>query len=315
MKTKRLAVVLFGPTAAGKTAASLRLAAAVGGEIINADSRQLYQDMPIITAMPTAAERAVVPHHLFEVLPPLADFSVNDWLQQVHQIAAGIWARGGVPFIVGGTGFYLDVLMRGISPVPATDSALLADLEAAYSQEGWAAMLARLRAVDATAAAQLKAGDKQRLLRALAVYEGTGRPLSSWQQIPREGALPAQFLKLAVCPPRPVLYQRITDRYTDMLAQGLLAELEGLYKNYQTYLDDPARTLPGALSSIGLPEFAAYFKGEKSLEDVNAITLQKMRNYAKRQTTWLRHNYVADILAETGDDPQLDAAVEAFVCP
>lgn len=284
---RRPAVVVFGPTAAGKTGLAIELCRALGGEVVNADSRQVYRHMPIITAMPTAEEQAAVPHHLFEILEPTEPFSVADWLTRARAAAEGIWARGKTPFFVGGTGFYMDVLQHGISPIPTPPADQVAAIDARYDAEGPAILHAELRFLDPESAARLPAGDRQRVVRALAVAHATGTPLSAWQQLPKERAFTADFMPLLLLPARETLYRRIIARFGAMLEEGLMAEIENILAQGWPY------ELP-ALKSIGIPAYAAWKRGVLTLNEAHEKTLQHMRNYAKRQTTWARHQYQAE---------------------
>jgi tRNA dimethylallyltransferase len=300
------AVLLFGPTASGKTGLSLPLAQAFGGEVINADSRQVYRHMPIITAMPEPHEFAAAPHHLFDYLEPDDRLSVVDWGQQATAVAQAVWARGGIPFFVGGTGFYLRYLTHGLSPVPPTTAAQLAALNAEAAAGGLAPLRAELARVDPDLAARLAPNDTQRTLRGVAVWRATGRPLSDWQREPHQKPLAGRLLRVALCPPRDVLYKRIHDRFEGMLAKGLVAEAEALYaKGY-------ARDLP-ALSSIGLPLYYDAFEGRLPLERAHDKVLQHMRNYAKRQTTWLRNSYAADTLLDSADAAEAQGWLQKYL--
>lgn len=308
MKNKR-AITLFGPTAAGKTLASLHLASQLGGEIINADSRQIYREMPIITAMPAPDEQAQAPHHLFEFQEPIAAFSVGAWLKLAREKAEEVWARGGVPIFVGGTGFYLKVLEEGISPMPETDMETLNSLQARSEKEGPAPLYKELQAIDPDWAAQTDPQNTHRVLRGLSIYKQTGQTLTAWQKEPRKGALKATFTKLAISPEREVLNERIHRRYLMMIEEGVLEEARHLYDKYLKNL--PAGEVPPpAFKSIGLMDFAAFFEGDITEGEAHRRVQQKMRQYAKRQRTWLRNSYGADAVFKSGQetDKILEAA-------
>lgn len=289
-----VAVLLFGPTASGKTGLSLPLAQQFGGEIINADSRQVYRHMPIITAMPEPHEFAAAPHHLFDFLEPDQALSAVAWGGLAVRAARDIWARNKVPFFVGGTGFYLKYLTDGLSPIPPTDSATLEGLMAEVNAVGLAALYGELEQADPVLAARLAPGDTHRIVRGLAVVRTTGVPLSVWQEKPVEKPVAARFIKLALCPPREVLYKRIHDRFDTMLSNGLVAEVEAVFA--RGYLP----TLP-ALTSIGFPVYFEALEGRMSLDAAHEKVLQHMRNYAKRQTTWLRRSYHPDHVFDSAD--------------
>lgn len=305
--SRRKAVVLFGPTASGKTALAIRLARPWQGEIVNADSRQVYCGMPIITAMPTAQEQAAVPHHLFEILPPDADFSVTRWRERAIAAAEDIWQRGGIPFFVGGTGFYLKTLMQGITKLPETDPERVAVLTAEARKKGTAALHTQLQQVDPALAQKLPPSDTQRIVRGLMIYEMTGQPLSELQKQPAEGALDADFLCLGLLPPRDILHQRIENRFLDMQRDGLMDEVKSLLEHGYDF------NKPG-LKSIGLPVYAAWQRGELTLAEAHASVLAQMRQYAKRQTTWLRHQYPTTVLlTDSNDDANATAAVAQWI--
>ena len=299
MSSQHKAILLYGPTAAGKTGASLHLAKEFSGEIINADSRQIYQGMPIITAMPSADEQAQAPHHLFDFLPPTESFSVGRWLTLAKEKAEEIWARGGVPIFVGGTGFYLRVLREGISPMPETDTDILNSYQSRLEREGNEKLYEELKKIDPTWAAKTSPEDSHRLLRGLSIYKQTGKTLSQWQEEPLAGALQADFLALAISPERDVLNERIHLRYQIMVEEGVLDEARNLYDKYLKDLN-PENVPPPALKSIGLFDYADYFSGKITEQEAHDRVAQQMRKYAKRQRTWLRNSYGPDEVFENG---------------
>lgn len=303
MSSQRKAILLYGPTAAGKTGVSLHLAKAFGGEIINADSRQIYREMPVITAMPSADEQAQALHHLFDFLPPTENFSVGRWLTLAKEKAEEIWARGGVPIFVGGTGFYLKVLREGISPMPETDSEILNSYQARLEREGSERLYRELCDVDFAWAKKTSPEDSHRLLRGLSVHKQTGIPLSQWQQEPLSGALEADFLALAISPARGVLNERIHRRYGMMIEEGVMEEARHLYDKYLKNMN-PDEVPPPALKSIGLMDYAAFFAGEISEKEAHERVQRQMRQYAKRQRTWLRNSYGADSVFASGAETE-----------
>lgn len=301
------AVVLFGPTAAGKTAASLHLAQALNGEIINADSRQIYQEMPIITAMPTAKEQASAPHHMFDFLAPDKPFSVGQWRAMAAQNAEEIWAKGKTPLFVGGTGFYLKTLMEGISPMPETDTALQLTLENEVDEKGLEVMYAELQKLDPEWAAKITPHDRQRIVRGHLAYRQTGKTLTAWHKLPPKGALEADFVCLAISPARDVLNARIHNRFLAMIDDGVVAEAEKLYHTYMhAAAHGQRRNVAPSSKSIGLPVYADYFEGKITLNEAHETVEQQMRGYAKRQRTWLRNSYPNDALVfENGADTKI----------
>lgn len=283
------AIMIFGPTASGKTGLAIELAKSLNGVVINADSRQIYKHMPIITAMPSAEEFAAAPHELFDFLEPSAPFSVTDYLEAARGVAAEVVAQGKVPIFCGGTGFYLKVLEEGISPIPDVDDTIVQKLVASEKEEGIEDLYKALQIVDPELAATLKPADSQRIMRGLAVFEQTGKKLSGFQKEAKENSLGLNFLKIAIDRPREETYDRINQRFELMMQEGLEEELRALKE--QGYTTD----MP-ALTSLGIPEFYSYLEGDMPLEKVAELIKQQTRRYAKRQYTWLRHQFKADVL-------------------
>lgn len=277
-------LVLFGPTASGKSGLALALAEALNGEIINADSRQIYSGMPIITACPTADDYARIPHHLYEFLQPDVRYSAGDYAKASTARIDAVQARGKTAIVVGGTGFYLRALMEGISPIPEVPLGVAAAAEAEVAESPPKAY-ERLQTLDAPWAACIHPTDCQRIARGLAVYDATGTPLSTWQEAPRQAA-PFRFIKLALCPPREVLHARIAARWQQMLEEGLLEEIRAL--QHVGY----AATLP-ALTGLGVAELYRHLDGELTLEQAVELGIISHRQYAKRQVTWLNNQYAA----------------------
>ena len=283
MRDERILVVC-GPTASGKTALSIALAKMLGGEVVSADSMQLYRGMDIGTAKPTAAEMDGVPHHMLDILEPGEPFSVALYAKRAGEWVEDIRARGKAPIVCGGTGLYIDGLLRGteFQPLPE-DGALRQRLEAQWEQFGAEALLSRLREIDPETGARLHPNDKRRILRALEVYECTGEPLSVHDRRSRAQKPRFTAVRLGLTArERRVLYDRIDRRVDVMLARGLEEEVRRL----QT-----AGKLTGtAAQAIGYKEFAEYFAGERTLEETADLIRQKSRNYAKRQLTWFRRD-------------------------
>ncbi len=274
-------VVIVGATATGKSALALELAAALGGEIVNADALQVYRGFDLGTAKPTPAERARVPHHLVDILEPHQRFSAGEFARRAGQAIADIRSRGRRPVVVGGSGLYLRALLEGIAPLPAAGPGVRAELRARLAAEGLGALAAELRALDPPTAARLNPGDAQRTLRALEVARATGRPLSDWvaQQPFGRGRLAATRVGLTL--PRTVLYDRIAVRVRGMRDRGLAAEVESLLAS------GLQPELP-AFQAIGYRQFARYARGEWTLERAVEETIRATRRFAKRQETWFR---------------------------
>jgi len=272
--------VVVGPTASGKSALALALAARLRGTVINADSMQVYRELPILTAQPSAAERAAQPHLLYGHRPAAEAYSVAAWCEEAAEAIAAARSDERLPVLVGGTGLYLDRLRHGLAPVPAVPEELRARLRAELTAEGAAVLHRRLAELDAEAAARLPPQDGQRILRALEVVAATGRPLARyWRDTAAEPDLDLRWLVLL--PPRDWLRAEVARRFGAMLEAGAVAEVEALLRR------DLDPTLP-AMKAVGVREIAAYLRGDASLEAAAAAAVTATRQYVKRQTTWLR---------------------------
>ncbi|MBB6254013.1 tRNA (adenosine(37)-N6)-dimethylallyltransferase MiaA [Nitrospirillum iridis] len=274
-------VVIGGPTASGKSRLALDLAVRLGGIVINADSMQVYQGLGLLTAQPGPDDLARAPHRLYSTVPPSRRMSAAHWRDLA---LAEIRACGDrLPILAGGTGLYLRTLMSGIADIPAIDEAVREAAKALHARVGGPAFHQDLAARDPEGAARLASGDTQRLVRAWEVVVGTGRALGDWQ---RQAAATAPtdlvFHTLVVDPPRDRLYANGDVRFATMVGQGALDEVRALLA-----LDlDP--DLP-AMKALGVPELAAHLAGTLSLDEAVALAQRHTRNYAKRQTTWFRH--------------------------
>jgi len=293
------ALALVGPTGTGKTELSLELAERVGAEIVNCDSRQVYRLLDLGTAKPTAAQRAAVPHHLFDVVDPDQTFDCARYRELARTAVAAIQARGKRALLVGGTGLYLKVLRYGLAPAPPRDAALRVRLEA-MERAAPGALHARLQGCDPTAAARLHPRDRLRLIRALEVHELTGRPLSAWQAEHgfRAAELPIRVIGLRL--ERAALYARLDARCAAMVAAGLLDEVRSLWQR------GFGPELP-ALQSIGYREMGAHLRGRCDLATALLAMQRATRQFAKRQLTWLR----ADPAVEWVDAATVSAAALA----
>ncbi len=286
---KQVALIVAGPTASGKSALALALAERIGGTVINADSMQVYRELRILTARPTPAEEAAVPHALYGVRPAREPGSAAWWRGEAMAAMDAVWAAGRVPLLCGGTGLYLASLIDGLSPIPPVSDAAREEARGLLKAIGPAALHARLDAVDPATAARLRPTDSQRVVRAWEVWRSSGRGLASWQA---EQAAPAAsvrwtFRAVLLDPPREVLREAIEGRFAAMLAAGALAEARAL-------LDlglDPA--LP-AMRAHGVPELAAHLRGEISIEEAARRARLVTGQYAKRQATWFRHHALAE---------------------
>ena len=274
-------VVLCGPTASGKTSLALELAGHWPLEIVSADSRQVYRGMDIGTAKASAAERALVPHHLLDVADPDQDFSVADFLPLARQAIAAIGERKKLPLIVGGTGLYLRALTAGLLDLPGADPELRAALAAEEEASGPGTLHRRLAAVDPVAAANTPPRNLVRIIRALEVWTLTGIPISRHQANHAFAEQPYRCLKLGLATSRAELLQRIEQRVDAMLGAGMVAEVEGLLAaGYAENLK--------ALQTIGYREVLDYLQSECSFSEMRERIIINTRRYAKRQLTWFR---------------------------
>ncbi len=272
-------LVIQGPTASGKTDLALRLAEEIGGEIINADSMQVYCGMDIGTAKPSPELRLRVPHHLIDIVNPDVNFTANQFRQNAERAIADIVRRGRKPIVVGGTGLYIKALIKGLVEAPPADELYRAELQEIVTREGGKALLERLGAVDPVTASNLHPNDHLRIIRALEVHSQSGRPISEIRQ--SHGFKLDDYLchKLGISVKRDELYQRIDGRVDRMMADGFIEEVRGLLSSgYPSELK--------AMRSIGYSEICAFIKGEYPLEEAVRLIKRNTRHYAKRQGTW-----------------------------
>jgi tRNA dimethylallyltransferase len=274
--------LIAGPTASGKSDLALGLAERLGGEIIGADSMQLYRDLRVLTARPSEAEMARAPHHLVGIADAAEAWSTGKWLRAAQAALGDIAARGKDAIVVGGTGLYFRALTAGLADVPQIPASVRQAAEALWDGEGEGAVRARL----GDSAARIAPGDRQRLVRALEVLEATGKPLAEWQAQTPPGLPAGRWTAAVIEPPRDEIYRRCDARLEAMIADGALDEVRALL----------ARTLDPmlpAMKSVGVREFAAYLHGEITLAEALERAQRETRRYAKRQLTWLR-NQVPD---------------------
>ena len=275
-------LVLAGPTAVGKTTLSLRLAKHFGAEIISADSMQVYKGMDIGTAKATAREQALVPHHMIDVADPAAPYSVADYVRQAEPVLKDILARGRLPLITGGTGFYIQALLKGLDfSEPLRDSALRSHLQERMETEGPLALHRELAEKDPAAAAAIHPHNRKRIIRALEYYEETGLRISDLNRQQQEKASPYRVLYLVLNLPREILYRQIEERVEQMLQAGLAEEVAALKAN-----GIPAEST--AMQALGYKEVLEYLEGRCSREEAVARIKLGTRHYAKRQLTWFR---------------------------
>jgi tRNA dimethylallyltransferase len=291
----RGAILLMGPTGAGKTDAALALAERLPLEIVSVDSAMVYRGLDIGTAKPAAALRARVPHHLIDIRDPAERYSAGEFLRDASAAMQAIHARGRLPLLVGGTMLYFRALQSGLAALPAADPALRAALEARARATGWPALHEELAQVDPAAARRIRPNDAQRIQRALEVHALTGRPLSELQRQDLRGAPGGEYLKLVLAPAgRAELDADLERRFDAMLGAGLVAEVEALYRRGDL---DPE--LP-ALRAVGYRQLWGYLAGRCDLATARAEALRATRQLAKRQYTWLRAEPGVDRIAGRG---------------
>jgi len=280
---KPTAILIAGPTASGKSALALALAEKIGGIIVNADSMQVYRDLRVITARPTPAEEARVPHRLYGHVDAGENYSVGRWCRDVGQVLAEIERQGRVAILVGGTGLYFKALTTGLAAVPPIPAEIRGQVRARMASEGAAALHGELAGLDPVTAQRLMVNDRSRIARALEVVLATGRSLTDWH---REG-LPAlvdsaRAAKIFLTCERTQLVARIEARFAAMLEDGALDEVRALERRQL----DPL--LP-AMKAHGVPWLIRHLHGEISLDEAAAGAIMDTRRYAKRQLTWFRN--------------------------
>lgn len=273
-------LVVCGPTASGKTGLSLSLAERLPIEIISADSRQVYRQMDIGTAKATAAERALVPHHMIDLIDPDEEFSVAQFVDRARPLINEIAGRGKIPCLVGGTGLYIRALLGGLADLPTADQALRDRLHQREIEVGAGTLHAELERIDPLAAERIHSNNTIRLVRALEVYHLSGRTLTELQAEHQFADQPYRVMKLAPTQERAELYRRIDLRAAQMLVEGLVEETRGIIERYSVELK--------ALQTLGYREVVRYLdepnSDQQMLEDIRTST----RQYAKRQLTWFR---------------------------
>ena len=277
-------ICVAGPTASGKTSLAVALAKLLDGEVISCDSMQIYRDMDIGTAKPTQEEMLGVPHHMLDVAEPNEDFSVSRYCEMADQILQDILKRGKTAIIAGGTGLYMDALIKGNSFAPCPSTGMREKLEAQADAEGMEAMLALLQTIDPEAAARLHLADRKRIIRALEVFYETGETITMHNKRTQE--IPAKYTPVWFGlddENRQDLYDRIDARVEAMLNSGLLAEIQSL-------LDRGIPEKCTAMQAIGYKEYVDALQGRCSVAEATSLVQQASRHYAKRQLTWFRRN-------------------------
>ena len=283
-------IVIGGTTASGKSALALDLAQALDGVVINADSMQVYQGLPILSAAPTAEDKAKAPHRLYEIYAPSVNGTVVDWLEQAVAEIRKAWEKGKLPIVTGGTGLYIDNLINGTTPIPEPDPALRHKVLQLAKSEGASGLFARLRVADEAAAKIVSPRDLTRLRRALEIKLQTGKSIAEWYQLPMLKKLPeADFKIIKIIPETEELDKRCFERFDKMIQAGAAEEVLHLAA---LCLD---RSLP-AMKMLGVPELLDYLEGRSSLEEAADLAKLHTRQYAKRQRTWFKNKLAAHIV-------------------
>ncbi len=289
-------ICIAGPTASGKTSLAVALAKDLNGEVISCDSMQIYRRMDIGTAKPTAEERGGIPHHMIDVADPDEDFSVSRYCEMAAPIVDNIIARGKTAIIAGGTGLYMDSLIKGNPFAPFPSTGMRETLEAQADKAGMEAMLELLRSIDPDAAAKLHLSDRKRIIRALEVYYETGETITAHNL--KTQAIPPRYHPLWLgldFADRSELYRRIDLRVSIMLEQGLVKEITDLLAS-----GIPEKAT--SMQAIGYKEFVAALDGQCTIEEAAEEVRKSSRHYAKRQLTWFRRNKSIHWLTRTAGE-------------
>lgn len=298
MKPAPLAPVLaiMGPTASGKTGLAIKLGQELDGEIISVDSGLVYREMNIGTAKPTLEERQGVPHHLIDILDPREAFSTGQFCQRALALAADITARGRLPIMAGGTMLYFNALFNGLAELPAADPDVRKQIDLEAARYGWGKLHEQLAEIDPQAAARIHPNDPQRIQRALEVYRLSGLPLSELCARTTANGPQFRFLRLVLSPAnREILHERIQRRFLLMLEQGLVEEVERLFRR-----GDLDETMP-SIRAVGYRQVWSYLKTELNYREMVERGIIATRQFAKRQYTWLRREHAA-LHFDTEDD-------------
>lgn len=304
---KNPVLVIAGPTASGKSALAAEAAQALNGVVLNCDSMQIYKDIPIIAAAPTEAEKKLAEHRLFEIYDCDKRGNVVDWLNLCAAEIRKLWTENRLPVVVGGTGFYAEALLNGVTPIPETPPEIRRQLQERLDKFGLAELYAELQLKDAEIAAKLNPNDKTRIIRALEVIAATGIKLSEWYKKPLIQKLPeAHFVTVKIMPELEVIAERCCLRLDKMVNElGVLSEIERL-------LTRGADENMPAMKALGVPELSFFIKGQATLEEALALAKLHTRQYAKRQRTWLKNKMSADVVFENVYTGQKDYLQQIF---
>lgn len=276
-------MIVQGPTASGKSGLALELAQQYDGIIINADAMQVYQGIPIVTAAPSIEDKQKAEHRLYEIFPPEKNGSVTEWLDLAVEEIKLVLSQGRLPIVTGGTGFYIESLTKGVSPIPETKENVKAEVAQIMAQKGVSGAWNYLQSIDEKAAQMVKPNDMTRVRRALEIKIDTGISIAEWFTKPLIKKLgEVEFNKVTLLPQLNELEQRCAKRFEQMIKDGAIEEVKALL----------ARDIPDnfpAMKAIGVPELRDYLQGKIGLEEAVRLAVLHSRQYAKRQLTWFRH--------------------------
>lgn len=283
MQEKPKVIVICGPTASGKTALSIALAKKIGGEIVSADSMQIYKDMDIGSAKPTKEEMQGIKHYMLEFVSPKERYSVAEYKKQAEQAIQEILQKGKTPIIVGGTGLYVNSLIYGIEYQDTKiDEEYREKLEKIVVEEGLEKLYEQAKEIDPQAMETISPNDRKRIIRVLEIYHETGKTKTQQEIESRKNEVKYDYKVFAITMERSILYERINKRVDIMVEQGLIQEVQNLIQKYDQY--------PTAMQALGYKEIKQYLEGNTSKEEAIETIKQETRRYAKRQLTWFRKN-------------------------
>ena len=276
-------IIICGPTASGKTALSIELAKTINGEIVSCDSMQIYKDMDIGTAKPTAEEMQGIKHYLLDFIEPDKRYSVAEFKKDAEKAIEQILAKGKIPIVVGGTGLYVDSLIYGIEyqDIPL-DEEYRNKLEQIANEKGLEVLYEKAKQIDEQAMKKISPNDKKRIMRVLEIYKATGKNKTEQEMESRKNEVKYDFKVFAINMDREVLYDRINKRVDIMIEQGLIEEVKNIIQKYSEF--------PTAMQGLGYKEVVEYLNGKRSKEEMIEKIKMETRRYAKRQLTWFRKN-------------------------
>ena len=284
----RSTIVVVGPTASGKTNFSIKLAEKLGGEIINADSMQVYDGFNILKAAPTKEDMRGISHHLFGIVDLSKKFSVADWLKLVEEKISDIHYRNKTPILVGGSGMYINASLEGISNIPKINKKIRDKVDILLKKRGLTFFYDQLRLFDDQQNFKIKKNDRQRLIRAYEVFLQTGKTISWWQNKQMKNPIIKKPFKILLSPSKEILYPNINLRLEKMINIGLIEEIKK-YHSKNLSLELPS------MKAIGINYFFEYLDSMMSIDEAKKLTQQESRKYAKRQMTWFRNSFSSDI--------------------